>query len=46
MQRFADVNLKQISDIEKYQFAESMIICGISMICKDYAEANKKILKS
>ena len=37
------VNLNPISDIEKY---ESMIRDGISMICKGYAEANNKFLKS
>ena len=46
MLRFTDVNLKLISDIEKYQFFESTIRGGISMICKGYAEANNKFLKS
>ena len=46
MLRFTDVNLKLISDIEKYQFVESTIREGISMICKGYAEANNKFLKS
>ena len=46
MLRFNDVNLNPISDIEKYQFTESMIRDGISMICKGYAEANNKFLKS
>ena len=39
MLRFNDVNLKLISDIEKYQFIEIMI-------CKGYIEANNKFLKS
>ena len=43
---FTDVNLKLISDIEKYQFFESTIKGGISMIFKGYAEANNKFLKS
>ena len=46
MLRFNDVNLNPISDIEKYQFTESMTRDGISMICKGYAEANNKFLKS
>ena len=46
MLRFRNVNLKQISDVEKYQFSKSIIICGISMISKDYIEGNKKIFKS
>ena len=46
MLRFTDVNLKLISDIEKYQFFESTIRGGISMICRGYAEANNKFLKS
>ena len=32
MLRFADVNLKLISDIEKYQFIERTIRSGVSMI--------------
>ena len=43
--RFTDVNLKLISDVEKYQFIESTIRGGISLICKGYAEANYPILK-
>ena len=46
MLRFADVNLKVISDIEKYQFIVTMIRGGIYMICNSYAEANSKFLKS
>ena len=41
MLRFTNVNLKLISDIENYQFAESAIKGGISMSCKGSAEANK-----
>ena len=44
--RFTDANLKLISDIEKYQFILSKIRGGISMICKDCAEATNKFLKS
>ena len=44
--RFTDVNLKLITDIEKYQFDESTIRGGISMIFKGYAEANNEFLKS
>ena len=46
MLRFTDVNLRLISDIEKYQFIERTIIGNISMICKGYSEANNKFLKS
>ena len=46
MLRFTDVSLKLISDIEKYQLFESAIKGGISIICKRYAEANNKFLKS
>ena len=46
MLRFADVNLKLISNVEKYQFVEIMISGDISMICKGYAEANNIFLKS
>ena len=42
--RLADVNLKLISDIQKYQFVESTIRGDISIICKGYAEANNKLL--
>ena len=44
--RFIDVNLKLISDIEKYQFIESTIRGGISLIGKGYAEGNITFLKS
>ena len=43
MLRFTVVNLRLVSDIEKYQFIESTIR---SMICKGYAQANNKFLKS
>ena len=46
MLRFTDVNLKLISDIEKYPFIESIIRSGISIIFKGYAEANNKFLNS
>ena len=46
MLRFTDVTLKLISDVEKYQFIESTIRGGISMIYKGYAEAYNKLLKS
>ena len=46
MLRFADVNLKLISDIEKYNFNESKIRVDISIICEDLAEANNIFLKS
>ena len=42
MLKFIDVNLKLISDIGKCQFIESSIRGGISMTCKNYAEANNK----
>ena len=45
MLKFLDVNIKFISDIEKYQFFESTIRSYISKICKGYAEANNKFLK-
>ena len=44
--RLTDVNLKLISDIEKYQFIGNTRTGGISMICKWYAETNNKFLKS
>ena len=44
--RFTGVNLKLISDIEKYQFIESMIRGGILMIFKGYVKANNELLKS
>ena len=46
MLRFTDINSKLISDIEKYQFVESVIKCIISLICKGYAEAHNIFLKS
>ena len=46
MLKFIDVNLKLISDIGKCQFIESSIRGGISMTCKNYAEANNKFWKS
>ena len=46
MQRFLDIDLKLISDVKKYQFLESTIRGGISMICKSYAESNNKFLES
>ena len=41
MLRFIDVNLKLISDIEKYKLIQGAISGGVSMTCKGYAEANK-----
>ena len=46
MLRLTSVNSKLISNIEKYQFIESTIRGGISIICKGYAEANNTFLKS
>ena len=46
MLRFTDVNLKLISDIEKYRFVESTVRGAISVTSKGYAEANSKFLKS
>ena len=46
MLRFTDVNLKLISDKERYLFIQRTIRVGIFMICKGYAEANNKFLKS
>ena len=46
MLRFTDVNLKLVSDTEKYQFIGSTIRGAISMICKGHAESNNKLLKS
>ena len=46
MFRFTNDNLKLISDFEKYQFTESTMRSGISMICEGYAEAINKLLKS
>ena len=42
---FTNVNLKLISDIEKYQFVKGTITGIVSMICKGYAEATNKFLK-
>ena len=41
MLRFTDINVKLISDIKKYQFFESMLMGGISMIFLGYEEANR-----
>ena len=38
MLTFKNIDLKLISNSEKYQFIESTISGGISMICKSYAE--------
>ena len=46
MLSFASVNLKLISDIEKYQFIETTIRGNISIMCNGYAEANNKFSKS
>ena len=46
MLRYTGVALKLISDMEKYQFIESMIMGGISMISEGYVEANNNFLKS
>ena len=46
MLTFTDFDLKLFSDIEKYQFIESLIRGGISVICKGYTETNNKFLKS
>ena len=46
MKKFNCTRLKLISDIEKYQFIESMIRGSASMIYKGHAEANNKFLKS
>ena len=45
MLRFTDVNVKLMSDIKKYQFIESILIGGVSMICLGYAEVNNELLK-
>ena len=44
--RLKGVNLKLISDIEKYQIVESTARGGVYMICKGYAQVNNKFLKS
>ena len=46
MLTFTNMNLKIISDIEKYQFIVSTIRYGISMICKECAEANNRFLNT
>ena len=46
MLKFTDVNLKLISDFEKYQSIESTISDRISMICMACVEANNKSFKS
>ena len=43
MLKFTDVNLKLTSDIEKYQFIESTIRGAISIICKEFTKASKKV---
>ena len=43
MLRFANVNLKVISGIEKYQFIASTIKGYISMTYKGHAEPNHKL---
>ena len=46
MKKFNGIRLKLISDIDKYQFIESMTRGSISMIYKGHAETNNKFLKS
>ena len=46
MLRLADLWLKLISDIEKYQFIKFMKRGTISVICKNYGEVNDKFLNS
>ena len=46
MKKFNGIRLKLISDIDKYQFTESMTRGSISMIYKGHAETNNKFLKS
>ena len=46
MKKFCSARLKLISDIEKYQFIESMTRVVIAMISKGYAEVNSKFSKS
>ena len=41
MLRLTYVNLKLISDIEKYQFIESTILYGIYIISKGFTNVNK-----
>lgn len=40
--RFTDVNLKLISNTDRYQFIDNAIRAGIFMICKGYVEANNE----
>ena len=44
MKKFAGIRLKLVSVIEKYQFIESMVMGGISMISKAYAGTKSKLL--
>ena len=46
MLRFKHVDLKLISDIEKYRLIENKIRGGVFMIFKGYDEAKNKFLKS
>ena len=46
MLRFPDVNLKLISDIGQYQFVESTVRGGVSMIFKGYAKVYNNLFKS
>ena len=47
MLKFTDLKVKRISEIGKYQFVKSTVRGGKgSMICKEYARANNKFLKS
>ena len=41
----SNVNLKRMPDIEKYQFIETTMRGGISMICKSDAKSDNKLLK-
>ena len=45
MLRLTVVDLKLVSDIEKYLFVESTIRDVISMISKGYAEGSSRFLK-
>ena len=46
MLRFPDINLKLISDIGQYQFVESTVRGGVSMIFKGYAKVYNNPFKS
>ena len=46
MLRFADIDLKLISNTLKYQFIENTIWVGISLFCKGYAEANNHLVET